>query len=117
MCLKVNHYTHYSMLCKSLQRHQKKGEHTARETWSLPESKLHINYLEAEGGISSPKRVPRPLLRQDISCSNRQYYSRVKQGRRHEVGPTLYTTVENLDLECQETSDSQSPTHSRLAEW
>ena len=40
------------MLCKSLQTHQKKGggahlnERTARGTWSLPESKLHINYLE-----------------------------------------------------------------------
>ena len=40
------------MLCKYLQTHQKKGggahldEHTARGTWSLPESKLHINNLE-----------------------------------------------------------------------
>ena len=71
-----------------------------------------------EGGISSPKRVPRPLLRQDSSCSNRQYYGRVihKQERRHEVGPTLCPTVENLHLLFQETSDSKSLTHSRPAE-
>ena len=37
---------------KSLQTHQKKvggahlNEHTARGSWSVPESKLHINYLE-----------------------------------------------------------------------
>ena len=39
------------MLCKYLQMHQKKGhldEHTARGTWSLPETKLHINYLELQ---------------------------------------------------------------------
>ena len=48
-----------------------------------------------EGGVFSPKRVSRPLLRQDSSCSNRQYYSRVihKQGKRHEVRPTLLWRV------------------------
>ena len=39
------------MLCRSLQTYQKKGgahlnELTARGTWSLPESKLHIKHLE-----------------------------------------------------------------------
>ena len=39
-----------------------------------------------------------------------------KQGRRHEVGPTLCPTLENLDLVYQKTSRPQSPTHSRPAE-
>ena len=45
-------------------------EHTARGTWSLPESKLHINYLELKAIFLAIKRVPRPLLRQDSCCSN-----------------------------------------------
>ena len=63
-----------------------------------------------KGSLSSLKRVPRPLLRQASSCSNRQHHGGVihKQGRRHEVGPTLCSTMENLDLVYQETSDSQS---------
>ena len=91
--------------------------HMARGSWSLPESKLHINYLELKA-VFLALRVPRPLREQDSSCSNRQHYSSViyKQGRRHEVGPTLCPAVENLDLVYPETSDSQSPTHPRSAE-
>ena len=64
---------------------------------------------------SSPsgfKRVPRPLLKQDDTCSNQQHHSSVihKQGRRHEVRPTLCPTTENLDLVYQETSDSKLDT-------
>ena len=56
-----------------------------------------------KSSFSSLKRVPRPLIRQDSSCSNRQHHSGVihKQGRRHEVGLTLSPTVENLDLVCK----------------
>ena len=73
---------------------------------------------ETKSSLSSFERVPRPLYRQDSTCGNQQHYSSVihKQGRRHEVGPTLCPTVENLDLVYQEASDSQSPTHSRPAE-
>ena len=71
-----------------------------------------------QGSLSSLKRVPRPLHTQDSTCSNRQHHSCVihKQGRRHEVGPTLCSTMENLDLVHQKPSNSQSPTHSRPAE-
>ena len=71
-----------------------------------------------KSSLSSLKRVPRPLLTQDSSCGNRQHYCSVihKQGRRHEVGSTMCPTVENLDLVYQETSDSQSPTHTRPIE-
>ena len=68
-----------------------------------------------KSSLSSFERVPRPLFRQDSSGGNRQYNCRVihKQGRRHEVGPTVCPTVENLDLVFQETSNSQSPTYPR----
>ena len=71
-----------------------------------------------QGSLSSLKRVPRPLHTQDSTCRDRQHHSGVihKQGRRHEVGPTLCFTMENLDLVHQKSSNSQSPTHSRPAE-
>ena len=76
------------------------SEHTARGTWSLPETKLHLNYLELKAVFSSLKRITGSLCRQDNSCSNRQHHSGVmhKQGRRHEVGLTLCPTMEYLDL-------------------
>ena len=68
-----------------------------------------------QGSVLSLKRVPRPLHRQDSSCSNRQYPSGIiyKQGRRYEVGSALRPSVDNLDLVYQEPSDSQSPTYPR----
>ena len=93
------------------------NKHTARGSWSLPESKLHINYLELKA-VFLALRVPRHLLKQDSTCSNRHHYSSVihKQGRRHAVGSTLCPTVENPNLVYEATGDSQSPTHSRPAE-
>ena len=66
-----------------------------------------------QGSLSSLKRVPKPLHTQDNTCSKRQHHSGVihKQGRRHEVGPTL-----NLDLVHQKSCNSQSLTHPRPAE-
>ena len=71
-----------------------------------------------QSSFSSLKRVQITLLRQDSTCSNRQHHSAVihKQGRRYEVGSTLCPTMENLDLVYQKSSNSQSPTHSRLTE-
>ena len=71
-----------------------------------------------KSSLSSFKRVSRPLYWPDSTCGNRQHYSSDlhKQGRRHEVRPTLCPIMENLDLVYQETSNSQSPTHSRPAE-
>ena len=47
------------------------------------------------GSLSSLTRVPRPLHAQDSTCRDRQHHSGVihKQGRRHEVGPTLCFTM------------------------
>ena len=63
-----------------------------------------------KSSLSGFKRVPRPLHKQDSTCSNQQHHCSVihKQGRRHEVGPTLCPTMENLDLVYQETSDSKA---------
>ena len=71
-----------------------------------------------KSSVSNPKRVPKPLCQQDSTFGHRQHYSSVlhKQGRRHEVGPTLCPTMENLDLVYQEASNSQSPTHYRPAD-
>ena len=73
---------------------------------------------ETESGLLGTKRVQRPLVRQNSSCSNRQHHSSVihKQGGRHVVGLTECPSVENPDLVFQETGDSQSQTHSRLGE-
>ena len=71
-----------------------------------------------KSNLLSPKRVSRPLCPQDGTCSNRQHYSSVilKQTGRHEAGPTLCPSMENLDLVHQSSSNSQSPTHPRPAE-
>ena len=68
-----------------------------------------------QSGLPGPQRVSKPLCRQNGSRGNRQHYSGSlhKQGRRHEVGPTVCPTMENLDLVLPETSDSKSPTHPR----
>ena len=86
------------------------NEHNAVGTGSLPGSKLHITYLELKAVFLPLKRVPRPALKQDSTCSNQQHHSSVmhKQGRRHEVGPILCPIMENLDLVYQETSDSKA---------
>ena len=76
----------------------------------VPESKLHINYLELKAIFLALKEF-QDLCRQDSSCSKRQHHSCVihKQGRRHEVGPNLCPAVENLDLVYQK-SDSRPNT-------
>ena len=70
------------------------------------------------GTESSPfgfERVPRPLHRQNSPSGHRQYHSGGlhKQRRRHEVGPTVCPTVENLDMVFPKTSDSKSPAYPR----
>ena len=67
--------------------------------------------------LSGFKRVPRPLLKQDSTCSNQQQHSSVihKQGRRHEVGPTC-ALLWGLLTWCTRKQVTLSPTHSRPAE-
>ena len=86
------------------------NEHTARRTWSLPESKLHINHLDLKSSLSSSKRVSKPLLQQDSTNSYRQHNSGClyQQKRGDEIGLSVCPTVENTVLVYQETSNSQS---------
>ena len=59
------------------------------------------------------ERVPRPMHQRNSPSGHRQYHCSGlhKQRRRHEVGPTVCPTVENLDLVFPATSDSKSPTY------
>ena len=52
------------------------NECTARGTWSVPESKLHINHLDLKAVSLALKRVPRPLFKQHSPGSHRQHNSR-----------------------------------------
>ena len=70
-----------------------------------------------QGSLSSLKRVPRSLCKPDSPSGYGQHDSRSihKQGRRHEVGPSVCPPVENLDLVFPETSNSKSPSYSGQA--
>ena len=76
-----------------------------------PGKQVAYQLPRTQGSLSSLTRVPRPLYAQDSTCRDRQHHSGVihKQGRRHEVGPTLCFTMENLDLVRQKSSNSKSP--------
>ena len=65
-----------------------------------PREQASYKLLELKISVSSLKGISGPLFRQDSSCGNRQHHSGVihKQGRRHEVGPTLCPVMKNLDL-------------------
>ena len=77
-----------------------------------PGKQVAYQLPKTQGSLSSLTRVPRPLYAQDSTCRDRQHHSGVihKQRRRHEVGPTLCFTMENLDLVRQKSSNSKSPT-------
>ena len=92
------------------------NEHTARGTWSLPESKLHINYLELKAVFLALKEFQNLCSEKVVLVATDHNRVITKQGRRHGFGPTLCPAMENLDLMYQEASDSQSLTHSRPAE-
>ena len=86
------------------------NDHTARGTWSLLESKLHIDYLEL-------KVVFLALKEFDIDRHGQHHSGCLyKQLRGDAVGPFVCPSVENPDLVYQQTGYAQSPTHSRPAE-
>ena len=91
------------------------NKHMARGSWSLPESKLHINYLELKAVLLAlKKRISSTLYKQCSSHGYRQHYcgSLHKQGRGNEVGAPVCLTLENTDLVYQKSSNSESSTHS-----
>ena len=91
------------------------NKHMARGNWSLPESKLHINYLRIKSSSPGLKRISSPLYPNYSPHCYRQHYSGClhKQRRGNEVGPPVCPTMENSDLVYQKTDYSQSSTHSR----
>ena len=67
-----------------------------------------------QSGFPSLKGVPKSLCKQDSSSGNRQHHScSLHKQRRHEIGPTVCPTLENLDLVFPASSNSKSPTHPR----
>ena len=61
-----------------------------------------------KSSISSFKRITGSLFKPNSACSHRQHHCGFihKQGRRHEVGPSLCPTMEDTDLVHQESSNS-----------
>ena len=92
-------------------------KHTARGTWSIPESKLHINYLELKVFLAlkefqdlCSEKIVLVATEKTIVVS----YINKEGGMR--LGPTVCHTVENLNLVFQEASNPQSLTHPKPAE-
>ena len=91
--------------------------HTARGTWSLPESKLHINHLELKAVFLALKEF-RTLVCNKTVLIARQHNSGClyQQRRGDEVGVTVCPTVENPVLVHQTTGNPQGTSHPRPAE-
>ena len=104
MSLQANHYTQIKHDLQIFTDASKAlwgvhlNERTARGTWSLSGKQVAYQLPRTQGSLSSLKRVPRPHKTRDSICRDRQHQSGVihTQGRRHEVGPTLSFTMENL---------------------
>ena len=89
-------------------------EYTARGTWSLPESKLHINYLELKAIFLAMKEF-HDLCSAEIvlvATNNTTVMSYIKKEEGMKSGPL----VENPGLVYHKTGDPQSPTHPWHAE-
>ena len=81
------------------------NEHTARGTWSLPENKIHINYLELKAVFLA------------LCECHRQHHSRcLHKQRRGMKSGSLCALLWRIHLVFQKTGYSQSPTHSRLGQ-
>ena len=83
---------------------------------AIPESKLHINYLELKAVLALKEF--RNLCQNNIiiATDNTTVVAYIYNEGGDEVGPSVCRSVENPDLVYQQTGYSQSPTHSRLGE-
>ena len=123
MFFKVNHYPTqpcssdlYSCLMKRL-IHSLRLSHGKGDL--IPARKQVACKLPGtKGSVFGPKRVSRPLLKQNCTHSSGQHHSYFlhKQRKRHEVGPPVCPILENPDLVFQKAGHSQGLTHSRPAE-
>ena len=82
---------------------------------NLVPSRKQVAYkpLGTKGGLSGPKRVPRPLFKQHSPGGHRQHNSGClyQQRRGDEVELSVCPTVENPVLLHQETGNSQTTSH------
>ena len=93
-------------------------EHTARGTWSLPESKLHINQLELKAVFLALKEF-RTLVSNKtvlIATDNTTVVAYINKEGGDEIGLPVCPTVENTVLVYQAASNTQGMSHPRPAE-
>ena len=93
------------------------NERTARGHWSLPESKLHINYLELKAVFLALREFQDLCVNNIVlvATDNTTVVAYINKEGGMRSGP-LCLTMENPDLVYQETRDTESPTHSGSAE-
>ena len=93
-------------------------DHTARGTWSLPESKLHINHLELKAVFLALKEFRTLVCNKTvlIATDNTTVVAYINKEGGDEVGLTVCPTVENPVLVHQTTGDPQGTSHPRPAE-
>ena len=93
-------------------------DHTARGTWSLPESKLHINHLELQAVFLALKEFRTLVCNKTvlIATDNTTVVAYINKEGGDEVGLTVCPTVENPVLVHQATGDPQGTSHPRPAE-
>ena len=93
-------------------------DHTARGTWSLPESKLHINHLELKAVFLALKEFRTLVCNKTvlIATDNTTVVAYIKKRGGDEVGVTVCPTVENPVLVHQTAGNPQSTSHPRPGE-
>ena len=94
---------------RSLKRTYGKG------TLVTPRKQTAHKLPRVKGSPSGLKRISSPLYKQSGSHSYRQHHggSIYQQGRGNEVGPTVCPLMEDTDMVCQKSSNTQSSTYSR----
>ena len=95
-------------------------EHTARGTWSLPESKLHINHLELKAVFLAIKEFRTLVCNKTVLIATDNTtvvaYINKEGGGGGEIGLPVCPTVENTVLVYQAASNPQGTSHPRPAE-
>ena len=105
------------MLCKSLQMHQKKGGAHCKRNLVSSGKQAAYKLSGTKRSLSSLKKVPRPLLRQDNTCStdNTTVVSYIKKEGGMRSG-SLCALLWRILTWCTWKHVTQSSTHSRPAE-
>ena len=93
------------------------NEHTARGTWSLPENKLRINYLELKAVFLALKEFQDLCLDNIVlvATNNTAVVSYINKEGGMRSGP-LCALLWRILTWCTRKQVTQSPTHSRPAE-